>query len=731
MIITGSLVVITMFFGWNLQKIEFDFEFEKFFPKDHPDSRFYQEHVKQFGYDNDFLHIIVENETSVFNVDFLTRATAFEEELSSIEDVEKIYSPLSLQHIVRSPTGIVIFPLIHSDDSSRLIQDSIRVYTNELYRSAFGEDGKAVSIYLGHAHFDDPIRTENLLNSIKSKAQKYELGSLRLVGKLSASQVFVDYIRKDFGMFLGGSIIVSFIFLLFIFRNLKSALLPFLISILSIVWTFGMLAFMGVKINLLSSLLPPILFFVSMSDAIHLLNAIRKSKQKETNERLIHAIKLVWLPTLLTSLTTGIGFLSLMWINTEPVQLLGVFAAVGIAFAFIVTFTFGLVVASLTTFTDRELSVSLPRNTVDTVVRRKRVLIIGLILLITFLTPGITRLKFDAYLLDDLPNHEKVRQDFEYADGNLGGSKPYEIRIEVKDSTKSIWDRDIMDEIVKVESYMLEEVPVTKVQSPSTIIKYLMMVNNGGLNTNFRYPKNENEYDATLKLKRRIDPKRMDKLVTKDGRVARLIGFIPEWGSFETQQKNYELQEYLDDNIDLTKINYRITGTTYLIDKSHELLSKNLLMGLATAIGVIGIILAIYFRSWKLLIISMIPNIIPLVMVAGILGWMSVSLKMTTSIIFTIVFGIAVDDTIHMMSFYMKTKEQDPILRMKKTFAHAGSAMLITSLIMTAGFVLFLFSSFGATFYMGLFVSLSLIIALIIDLTLLPILLITFIKKDA
>ncbi|MEO1255923.1 MAG: efflux RND transporter permease subunit, partial [Bacteroidota bacterium] len=217
---------------------------------------------------------------------------------------------------------------------------------------------------------------------------------------------------------------------------------------------------------------------------------------------------------------------------------------------------------------------------------------------------------------------------------------------------------------------------------------------------------------------------------TEDNKVGRLIGFFPELGSYETSIRNEEMLQHLASEIDTNLINYQITGTTYLIDKSHELLSFNLLKGLFTAIVIIGVILGLYFKSWKLLFISLIPNIIPLVLVAGILGWIGISLKMTTSIIFTIAFGIAVDDTIHMMSYYLKSKEIDPTNRMKKTFVHAGSALLITSLIMSSGFALYLFSSFGATFYLGLFVSLSLLLALIVDLTILPLLLLKF-KKNA
>lgn len=727
---TSLLVVITAFLGWNLQFLSFDFEFEKFFPNNHPESKAYSKHTEQFGYDNDYLHIILEEKGGLFNSDFLSRASQFERSLTKIEDVENVYSPLSLQHVIKSPTGIVIFPLIHSEKPTeyQLRQDSVRIFGNPFYRSAFSETGDAISIYLNHAHFGDQKRSEKLLNNIKARAEKYNIKNIRLVGKLSAAGVFISYIQNDFLKFLIGSLIVSFGLLLLIFRNFKSALLPFFISLLSIVWLFGLIGMLGFKINLLSSLLPPILFFVSMSDAVHLMNSLKKSATLDRGESLKKALKIVWVPTLLTSVTTAIGFLSLIWINTEPVQLLGIFAALGILIAFVITCTFGLLIASVTSYSSSQKIIEVPKSWMSFILKQKRAVIAAVGVLTLILIPGIGQLKINSYLLDDLPNDSQVRLDFEYADNNLGGSKPYEVRIEVADTSMTVWDKQVMDEIVKIEEYLLNEYPIAKVQSPATIVKYLNMVNNGGLNQNYAYPDGEREYRQTLRLKDRIDPKRLDKLVTEDSQVGRLIGFFPELGSYETDIRNKKMLRYLKENINDKTITYQITGTTYLIDKSHELLSINLLKGLLTAILVIGVILGIYFKSWKLLIISLIPNIIPLIMVAGVLGWLGISLKMTTSIIFTIAFGIAVDDTIHMMSYYLKNKEADPKQRMQFTFMHAGSAMLITSVIMSVGFSLYLFSNFGATYYLGLFVSLSLVIALIIDLTVLPILLIQFQK---
>ncbi len=730
-ILISLLTIMTSFLGWNLQYLAFDFELEKFFPRDDPDSRAYEVHKGQFGYDNNFLQVILEREEGLFNEEFLVNATAFENSLNRIYDVENVFSALSTKHLVKSPTGVVFFPLIHPEDPKKYKSDSIRIFENEFYKATLSSKVNALCIYIEHAHFEDQKRGKALLNSIENKAQEFGIDNIKMIGKLTAANVFIEFIQTDFNKFLIASIFLSLILLLIIFRNFKVALLPFCISLLSIIWLFGFMVFLGFKINLLSSLLPPIILFVSMSDAVHLMNAMQKTKGDTKLKRLKYSVGIVWTPTLLTSITTAIGFLSLLFINTEPVQFLGLFAGLGVIIAFIITFTFGLLICVITSFKDAKKTVEVPVSFLHFLLKNRKTVLVIITLLILSLIPGIFKLKINSFLLDDLPKDSEVRQNFEYSDTYFGGSKPYEVRVDVKDTSLSIWDKEVMDQILIIENYLADSFPLSNTRSPSTLLKYMNQAGNGGLNEFYAYPKDQESYDEARLLIRRIDPKRLTKLVTQDEKAARVIGFFPEIGSFKTGQKNEQLLSYLENKIDHDIIRYRITGTTFLIDKSHELLSKNLIRGLLFAIGIIGLILGIYFKSFKLMIISLIPNLIPLLMVAGILGWLGISLKMTTSIIFTIAFGIAVDDTIHMMSYYLKNRKKDPYYRMKETFKHAGSAMLITSIIMIAGFGLFLFSEFGATFYLGLFVSLSLIIALIIDLTLLPLLLITFTKKNA
>ena len=704
-----------------------DFEFEKLIPKDDPDSQFYQTHRETFGYDNDFIIISITDSSGLFNADFLTRVKSFSQSLGTIGSISQVFSPIDQKHFVNGPTGLLAFPLIHADKPDLLVEDSLRIFTSEFYSSFFSKDKTSLMLYLTHTHFLDQEESQLLIDKIERLSNHHNL-NVKIVGKLIAQNEFIRFIQNDLAKFLVGSILLSFLLLYLVFRSINASILPFLISLLTIIWLFGIMGLLGVKINLLSSLLPPLLLFVSMSDAVHVMNAIYRSENKSKVERIKNALRSVLTPTFLTSLTTAIGFLSLLWINTEPIQLLGLFAALGVMVAFVLTFTVGLLVALYIPENRNKPFLRIPSYFAPFLLKKQRLVVSILLVLIGLMVPGLLKLKVDAYLLDDLPKNSVIPQNFEYLDEQFYGSKPYEMRIDVKEPYK-LWSSEVMNEIQKIEEYLKQEYPVGRTQGPVSLIKYLNQVNNGGLDEYFTLPEKKNDFAKAYKLSRRIDQRVVQRLITNDQQSCRITGFIPEFGSLETAKRNQRLLNYLDRVIDHTKINYRITGTTFLIDKSHELLSENLVKGLLTAILIIGIVLGIYFKSLKLLLISLLPNIIPLLFVAGILGWFDISLKMTTSIIFTVAFGIAVDDTIHMMSYFMKNNKRGDA-SLKDTFDHAGSAILITSLIVIVGFSIFLLSSFGATFYLGLFISLSLLTALAVDLTLLPLVLIKL-KNDA
>jgi len=709
------------FFVSQFPKLSVAFEFEKFFADDNEDKVFFEHHIEKFGYDNDYLLLAIENGPSVFESEFLQKVHNWQSELDSINGISETQSIFQLKHLIKSPYGITAIPLLHSNDVDKLSSDSSRIMSHPLYNNFVSNDAKALIFQLNHQHFKTPKKELVFFETLKASLAQSNINDYRVVGKLVAQQSFIDHIRSDFTVFLGLGITVTIILLLLIYRSFNIMLLPLLMSVSSLVYLLGFMAMLRVELSILSVLIPPIILFVSTSDAIHLVNAYRQNEETDFIKRLKSSIKKVFSPTLLTSITTALGFFSLLILPTQPIQELGVFAGIGVLIAFGVNFLFGPL---LIRRNYRRQSIRLPyKQWTIKLIKARKIVITVYVVLISISVYGFLQLKTDAYLLKDLPEDSQVRNDFQYLDSAFGGSKPWEMAILPADENASVFNYAFLKEALKIDHYLRDSFGIEKVLSPLDLVKYANQIDKGGANQFYVFPEKE-DFEKQQSIRRQLLSRGLaDGLVDSSRHYARFAGFIPEWGSNETQKRNYALQAFIDQEVDNSVLNARITGTTYLIDKSNENLSIELMKGLILAVLMIAIVLAVYFRSFKMLLISLIPNFIPLLFTAGIMGFMGVPLKLTTAIIFVVAFGIAVDDTIHFLGAYKKQKAKTPIWRIIKTFKSAGLAILITSVLIIGGFVLFTLSSFATTFYLGLFLSLAMLFALLTDLILLPLLL--------
>lgn len=710
------------FFVSQFPKLSIAFEFEKFFADDNEDKVFFEHHVKKFGYDNDYLLLAIENSPTVFESEFLHKVHIWQSELDSIKGITETQSIFQLKHLIKSPYGITAVPLVHIEDAKRLKRDSARIMGHPLYSNFVSNDARALIFQINHQHFKNSQSELAFFNSLKSTLSQSQINDYRIVGKLVAQQSFIGHIRSDFTIFLGLGIAVTIILLLLIYRSFNIMLLPLLMSVSSLVYLLGFMAMLRMELSILSVLIPPIILFVSTSDAIHLVNAYRQNQETDFIRRLKSSIRKVFSPTLLTSITTALGFFSLLILPTQPIQELGAFAGIGVLIAFGVNFLFGPL---LIRRNYKGKSIRLPyKKWAVKLIKARKIVITVYAVLISISVYGLLQLKTDAYLLKDLPEDSHVRNDFQYMDSAFGGSKPWEMAIFPADENASVFNYAFLKEALKIDHYLRDSFGIEKVLSPLDLVKYANQIDKGGANQFYKLPNKEDfekQKGIRIQLLRRGVA---DGLVDSSRQYARFAGFIPEWGSNDTQKRNHALQAFIEREIDENILNARITGTTFLIDKSNESLSIELLKGLILAVLMIAMVLAIYFKSVKMLLISLIPNFIPLLFTAGIMGFMGVPLKLTTAIIFVVAFGIAVDDTIHFLGAYKKQKAKSSIWRIIKTFKSAGLAILITSILIIGGFVLFTLSSFATTYYLGLFLSLAMLFALLTDLILLPIFLI-------
>ncbi|RZK62946.1 MAG: hypothetical protein EOO59_01175, partial [Hymenobacter sp.] len=433
----------------------------------------------------------------------------------------------------------------------------------------------------------------------------------------------------------------------------------------------------------------------------------------------------------LSALTTSIGFFTLMTSTIRPIHNFGLFTGIAVLLAFVLSFT--LLPAMLVLL--HKPALREPRKhghdwdgvlgrLFGGVLRQRRGIYVVAGLVLAASVGLSTRVRINSSLLDDLSKNDPVRQDFAFFDTHFAGVRPFELELKPV-GNRTIYDPAVLREIEQVEGYLGRTYGLQFQASPVTLVKSMRKALHGGELTEYRLPTDSAELKplvAKLKLFRKKPEFRA--LALPDGSAGRLTGRMADVGSIRADALNRDLRRYLRTQLDTTVLRTRLTGSSNLIDKNNENLTLNMIQGMAIDVLMVTLIVLALFRSWRMTLVVLVPNLLPILVVAGVMGLAGVNMKVSTSIIFTIAFGIAVDDTIHFISKLRLTMGHEPDLfqAVRRTYLLAGRAVVVTSLILVGGFCTLLFSSFDGTFYVGLLIGLTLIFGVVAELTLLPLL---------
>jgi predicted RND superfamily exporter protein len=359
--------------------------------------------------------------------------------------------------------------------------------------------------------------------------------------------------------------------------------------------------------------------------------------------------------------------------------------------------------------------------------------LIGASVLLGISVIGISRIEVNNSILDDLDEQDPIKKDFVYFDTYFSGVRGFEMAISPIDKNTTLLNWDVIQEMQKLENYLESTYKVGSIISPLGIIKGFNQAMNDGDPLWYKIPDNANDFNILVqKLKPFLKKKEVRLLIANNGAIGRLTGRIKEKGSKAVGIKNKSLDNFIQKS-SFKHIQTRVTGSSDLIDKSNSYLTENMLLGLSLDIAVLMLIIGLIFRSWRMMLLSVLPNILPLCMIAGLMGLVGVEMKVTISIIFSIAFGIAVDDTLHLLSRLKVelSKGSNLPMAIRVTYFSTGKAMILTAMVIAAGFATLMLSDFKSTFYVGMMISLTLIFALISELILMPVLLLVFYGRKA
>jgi len=693
----------------------------------------------KFEYDNEFVLIALENKEGIFKKDFLEKINSLTNDCAKLNYVAKVISPTNLKFLSLGGLTPMQTRVLHYDDPELYKDDSTHIYgSGELIGSFFPKNAKSLTIYIKTFDGLSKAKCDTLAHGIVRSINKYKFDGIHYVGRIFAQDAYLKLLQSEFLYFLSIAFVLVIIFLWLSFRSLYGVIVPISIVLISIFWTLGLMAMMGKSIDIMSSMLPTMIFIAGMSDVVHFFSKYFEELAKGTERSLIYPLilKEVGFPTFLTLITTVVSFLSLLFSSIAPIRDFGIYVSLGIIIAFILTYT--LLPALLYFFTPKRLvSVHSHDNNTYNIMRkglfwifRNQKTIIGITAVLVVLSIfGITKIKTNNLLLDDLSDKIKVKQDFNFFDKEYSGVRPLELEIKIKASHKNIWDYGIIKQLNGLDEFIKKEYSAGFLYSPPQIIKSVYKASNNEAKNNLP---DEEDFNAIVKvLKENKKNKEIKRIISIDLKSARVSAKIQDMGSALVKVHNENLKEYLKANVNPKEIEVTVTGAANLVDLNNDYMVKNMLQGFGSAIFIIALLTYFLHRSWRMVLVFLLPNVIPLLIIAGIMGFMGIEMKSATSLVFSIAFGVATDDTIHFIS-RLKIEMgygKSLMYAFKRTYFETGKPILLTTFILMGGFISLMISDFQSTFYFGFLICITIIIAVLADIFLLPVLLFAILGK--
>jgi len=734
------IVALTAVFGAACFNVQFDSDFERFFPIDSDDADFYYAYRQKFGSDNEFLMVGIFDSAGVYSSSILEKVDSLSQRIEKLDHVKRVLSITNAELPVIGSFGAASLPVLRYTNDTLIRLDTELMNQHRMFEgSLVDKQGKALCIFVQHKEQLPREKADSLLGAIETLTAQMHFNDCRISGKIKSEQSYLYKTRHELLIFMSISAVLVMIFLWLTFRNAWGVLLPITVVLLSIVWTIGIMTLTGKAIDIMVILMPCILFVVGMSDVIHIASQFYEKIEEgfPRDEAIRLALKEVGFATFLTCISTMVAFLTLNTTSIQPIRDFGTYTAIGVAIAYLLSVTLLpwmlMRVKDPNRFKIHTVNVrwdKFLRRLLLWVFRNPLKIGISTIILLSIAVWGVLQIEVNNSVLDDLSKDDPIKQDFGFFDTHFGGVRGFELA--VSSEKGNLLDYESIQFIDKLDTYLVDSMHLSALVSPARIVRLLNMARHDGDATFYKLPASRSEHEALMEsVSAYLKDRRIREILSKNFTQGRIAGRIVDKGSLAVSKKNKLLINWLQRNGGSEYLNFRITGSSDLIDKSNQYLTQNMLEGLSLDVLVLMLIIGWMFRSLRMMLISILPNLIPLLISAGIMGIAGIEMKVTISIIFSIAFGIAIDDTLHLLSRFKLelNKGRSLPFAMRTTFLSTGKAMILTAMVIASGFATLMLSDFKSTFYVGLLISLTLVIALLAELVLMPVLLVFLYRK--
>ena len=752
------LLTATILLGWQASKVKLSYEFSRAIPTNNIKYKEYQDFRKKFGDDGNLLVIGIQAK-NFFDQHIFNDYNLLENEIKKVKGVESIISVPSAVNLTRTENeNFNALPIFRDTilsqneiDSSRNVFLNLPFYRNLLYNAATSAWLMGVSIQ--SAILNSPERTK-VVNTIVDLTNKFSAShnmDLHLSGLPLIRTQMADRIQKEMRWFLVGSVLLSAIILLIFFRSISATLLSLAVVIMGVIWSLGIMNLFGYKITLLTALIPPLIVVIGIPNCIYFLNKYHSS-YKETGHKeqaLINMISKMGVVTLFCNIAAAIGFAVFALTKSVLLKEFGAIAGINIMLLFFISLI-------LIPFALKSLPAPKERHTkylynasilrwLDRLeywsLNHRKTIFAATLIVVLVSVLGILRLKSVGYIVDDLPKTDKLYTDLKFFENNFNGVMPLEIIVDTrqrngirKNMLRTIEGMDSLSQYLSSKPYIAK---------PLSIAEGLKFAKQGFFEGDSNYYQVPEENDL-IALKSYLSPggdssssknsftKLISSFMDTARQQARISVSMKDVGSARLPHILDSIQARANQIFpDTSKYKVLLTGSSVTFLEGTSYIISGLKESIFWAFLLIALCMLYLFKSWRILLCSLLPNLIPLVITAGVMGWVGIPLKPSTVLIFSVALGIAIDITIRFLVNFKQqaTKGSDPKVTVVETIHSTGLSIIYTSIVLIAGFVIFCFSGFGGTKALGWLTSLTLITATIANLVLLPSLIIGFYTK--
>ncbi len=742
--------LITLFMGYQAKEVKLSYEMARMLPATDSTTIIYENFRKKFGEDGSVMFIGIQD-NNLFSLNKFNDWYDLSIKLKRIQGVDEVLSVTRLYKLVKNDSlkKFEFLPVCPNRPRTQQEVDSVKkiIFSIPLYEDLiFTKKGGAtlMMVTLDKKKLDTKNRVA-LIREIKQTADsfgvKYNL-PVHYSGLPYIRTVLSKKVESELKLFVLLALAVAAVFLFIFFRSWKAVVFPMIIIVISVVWAMGMIVLFGYKITILTGIIPPLLIVIGVENCIFLLNKYHYEFRLHQNKvkSLSRVIERIGKANLLTNAATATGFAAFLITRNKLLVEFGAIAALNIMVVFILSLTLVPIFFSYlkppqikdTLHLEKSLAKAIIDKAIEWITFHRQTIYIATGITMVIGVIGVTRLTTSGSIVDDIPHKDPLFVDLMFFEHHFKGIMPLEITIDSK-RKKGILTLPTLNRIDRLQDSLRTYPELSKPLSIVEVIKAAKQAFYGGDPQYYGMPSmNELTFMSSYIPDMRSKKKSLlQNFIDSNYQTTRISVQMANMGTQDIQRIQNKLKPTIDSIFNPAKYKVILTGTSIVFLKGTNFLIRNLLESIILAVIVIAILLAFLFTSWRMILISLVPNLIPQLMTAALMGFLGIPIKPSTILIFSIALGISVDNSIQYLSRYrlqLKHSKGNIPVSVVSALKETGYSMIYSSTVLFFGFGIFVMSSFGGTQALGLLISITLLVAGLLNLFILPSLLLTLDK---